>query len=72
MPNTTSGTATFDKTFAIDDIIEESFQRIGFDNITGYQMKSARRSMNIMFADWSNRGIQICKRVKLRLDRLPI
>ena len=34
MPNTTSGTATFDKTFAIDDIIEESFQRIGFDNIT--------------------------------------
>ena len=57
MPNTTSGTATFDKTFAIDDIIEESFQRIGFDNITGYQMKSARRSMNIMFQEWGNRGL---------------
>ena len=57
MPNTTSGTATFDKTFAIDDIIEESFQRIGFDNITGYQMKSARRSLNIMFQEWANRGL---------------
>ena len=57
MPNTTSGTATFDKTFAIDDIIEESFQRIGFDNITGYQMKSARRSLNIMFQEWGNRGL---------------
>ena len=57
MPNTTSGTTTFDKTFAIDDIIEESFQRIGFDNITGYQMKSARRSLNIMFQEWGNRGL---------------
>jgi hypothetical protein len=43
--------------FAIDDIIEESFQRIGFDNITGYQMKSARRSLNIMFQEWGNRGL---------------
>ena len=30
MANTTSGTTTFDKTFAIDEIIEESFERIGF------------------------------------------
>ena len=55
MPNTTSGSTTFDKTFAIDEIIEESFNRIGFDNLTGYQMKSARRSLHIMFQDWGNR-----------------
>ena len=68
MPNTTSGTATFDKTFAIDDIIEESFQRIGFDNITGYQMKSARRSMNIMFQEWGNRGLHYWEIGELDLD----
>ena len=54
MPNTTSGTATFDQTFAIDDIIEEAYQRIGFQDLTGYQIKSARRSINIMFQEWGN------------------
>ena len=37
MANTTSGTATFDKTFAIDEIIEESFERIGLKNVAGYE-----------------------------------
>ena len=46
MANTTSGTATFDKTFSIDEIIEESFERIGLNSVAGYQMKSARRSLN--------------------------
>jgi hypothetical protein len=45
MANTTSGTATFDKTFAIDEIVEESFERIGLQNVSGYQLKSARRSL---------------------------
>ena len=57
MANTTSGTATFDKTFAIDEIIEESFERIGLQNVSGYQLKSARRSLNILFQEWGNRGI---------------
>ena len=48
MANTTSGTATFDKTFAIDEIVEESFERIGLQNVAGYQLKSARRSLNIL------------------------
>ena len=39
MANTTSGTTTFDKTFAIDEIIEESFERIGLQNVAGYQLK---------------------------------
>jgi len=57
MPNTTSGTATFDKTFYIDEVIEEAYQRVGIDQLTGYQIKSARRSLNIMFQEWGNRGL---------------
>jgi hypothetical protein len=52
-----SGTTVFEKTFYIDDIIEESFERIGLINNTGNQMKAARRSLNIMFQEWSNRGL---------------
>ena len=57
MANTTSGTATFDKTFAIDEIVEESFERLGIHNVTGYQLKSSRRSLNILLQEWGNRGI---------------
>ena len=57
MANTTSGTATFDKTFAIDEIVEEAYQRIGVTQLDGYQIKSARRSINIMFQEWGNRGL---------------
>ena len=57
MANTTSGTVTFDKTFAIDEIVEEAFERIGLTNVAGYQLKSARRSLNILFQEWGNRGI---------------
>ena len=52
MANTTSGTATFGKTFAIDDIIEEAFERCGIRGVAGYQLKTARRSLNIMFQEW--------------------
>ena len=57
MPNTTSGTTTFDKTFSIDEIVEEAYQRIGVDQLDAYQIKSARRSINIMFQEWGNRGL---------------
>ena len=57
MANTTSGTATFDKTFAIDEIIEESYERIGMQGVSGNQLKMARRSLNIMFQEWGNRGL---------------
>ena len=57
MANTTSGTATFDKNFSIDEIIEESYERIGQQNVSGYQLKSARRSLNILFQEWANRGL---------------
>ena len=57
MANTTSGTATFDKTFAIDEIIEESYERIGMQGVSGNQLRTARRSLNIMFQEWANRGL---------------
>ena len=44
MANTTSGTATFDKTFAIDEIIEEAYERIGMQGVSGNQLRAARRS----------------------------
>jgi len=55
--NTTSGTTVFDKDFTIDEIVEEAFERLGIHNVTGYQLKSSRRSLNIMFQEWGNRGI---------------
>ena len=57
MANTTSGTATFDKNFSIDEIVEEAYERIGQQNVSGYQLKSARRSLNILFQEWANRGL---------------
>ena len=68
MANTTSGTTTFDKTFAIDEIIEEAFERIGLNSVAGYQMKSARRSLNILFQEWGNRGIHYWEIGELNLD----
>ena len=57
MANTTSGTTTFDKTFAIDEIIEEAYERIGLQSVSGNQLRHARRSLNIMFQEWGNRGL---------------
>ena len=68
MANTTSNTTTFDKTFAIDEIIEDSFERIGLQNVAGYQLKSARRSLNILFQEWGNRGIHYWEIGELDLD----
>jgi len=57
MANTTSGTTTFEKGFSIADIIEEAYERIGIQGVSGYQLKGARRSLNIMFQEWANRGL---------------
>ena len=57
MTNTTSGTAVFEKGFSIADIVEEAYERIGMQGVSGYQLKGARRSLNILFQEWSNRGL---------------
>ena len=50
MANTTSGTATFDKTFAIDEIIEEAFERIGLQSVAGYQLKKCKKIFKHSFS----------------------
>ena len=57
MENTNSCTYTFDKTYAIDDIITDAFERIGLVGSSGNQIRSARRSLNILFQEWGNRGL---------------
>jgi hypothetical protein len=53
----TSETTTFEKGFSISDIVEESYERLGIQGVSGYQLKSARRSLNILFQEWANRGL---------------
>jgi hypothetical protein len=54
---TTSGTAVFN--LDISDLIEESFERCGQELRTGYELKTARRSLNLLTVEWSNRGINL-------------
>jgi hypothetical protein len=53
----TSGTKTFQLTIA--DTIEEAYELAGLELRTGYDAETARRSLNIMFADWANRGVNL-------------
>ena len=52
---TVSGSTNFELDVA--DYIEEAFERCGLEVRTGYDLKTAKRSMNLMFADWANRGL---------------
>jgi hypothetical protein len=51
----TSGSKDFQPDVA--DYIEEAFERCGFEVRTGYDLKTAKRSLNLLFADWANRGL---------------
>ena len=68
MANTTSGTVTFDKTFSVDEIIEEAYERLGIQASSGYQLKTARRSLNILLQEWGNRGIKYWKVATTDID----
>ena len=52
-------TTSNSKNFEIDvaEYIEEAFERCGLELRTGYDLKTAKRSMNLLFADWANRGL---------------
>ena len=68
MANTTSGSYTFGKTLAIDDIISEAYERIGLVGSAGHQIHSARRSLNILFQEWGNRGIHFWEIAQTNID----
>ena len=52
---TTSGSTDFE--LDVSDYIEEAFERCGLEVRTGYDLKTARRSLNLMLAEWANRGL---------------
>jgi len=53
----TSGTQVFN--LDLSEIVEEAFERCGAELRTGYDLRTARRSLNLLFADWANRGINL-------------
>jgi hypothetical protein len=53
----TSGSSAFN--LDLTELVEEAFERAGSELRTGYDLRTARRSLNIMFADWANRGINM-------------
>ena len=55
----TSGTTAFD--LNIDDIIEEAYERCGMRTNSGKDLRSARRSLNLLFSEWGNRGVHLWK-----------
>ena len=53
----TSGVSTFN--LDLNNIVEEAFERCGLELRTGYDLKTARRSMNLLSMEWANRGINL-------------
>ena len=63
----TSGTNSFN--LDVDEVIQEAFERCGLHARSGYDLKSARRSLNLLLAEWANRGINLWT-VELRTQTL--
>jgi len=51
----TSSSTNFE--LAVDDYVEEAFERCGIEARTGYHLKTAKRSLNLLLAEWANRGL---------------
>jgi hypothetical protein len=54
---TTSGTSSFN--LDLNDIVEEAFERCGSELRSGYDLRTARRSLNLLTIEWANRGINL-------------
>ena len=54
---TTSGTSSFN--LDLNDLVEEAFERCGKELRTGYDLRTARRSLNLLTIEWANRGINL-------------
>ena len=52
-----SNSTTFN--LSIDEVVEEAYERCGMRVTAGYQLKSARRSLDLLFLDWANRGLNL-------------
>jgi hypothetical protein len=65
----TSGASSFN--LDLTELVEEAFERAGGELRTGYDLRTARRSLNIMFADWANRGINLWTIETGTIDLVP-
>jgi len=65
----TSGATSFN--LQLTELVEEAFERAGREMRTGYDLRTARRSLNIMFADWANRGINMWTIEQGLIDLVP-
>ena len=54
-----SGTTAFD--LNIDEIIDEAYERCGVSTESGYDLKRARRNLNLLLSEWGNRGLHLWK-----------
>ena len=54
---TTTGTTAFN--LDLNDLVEEAFERAGLELRTGYDLRTARRSLNLLTIEWANRGINL-------------
>jgi hypothetical protein len=57
LTTTTSGTSSFN--LDLNNLVEEAFERCGSELRTGYDLRTARRSLNLMTIEWANRGINL-------------
>ena len=65
----TSGTTSFN--LDLTDLVEEAFERAGSEMRTGYDLRTARRSLNLMFSDWANRGVNMWTIEQGVIDLVP-
>lgn len=65
----TSGTTTFN--LDIEEVIDEAYERCQSSTTSGYSIRSARRSLNLLFSEWGNRGVHLFK-VELQTQALVL
>jgi len=65
----TSGTTAFN--LDLTELVEEAFERCGAELRSGYDLKTARRSLNLLFADWANRGINLWTVAQSSITLIP-
>lgn len=65
----TSGSTSFNLDLA--ELVEEAYERAGSEMRTGYDLRTARRSLNMLFADWANRGVNMWTIEQGQIDLVP-
>lgn len=67
---TTTGAATFNPD--VSEIIEEAYERIGITSSTGYDVRTARRSLNLLGLEWANRQVELWTIEQIAIPLLPL